>query len=123
MSAPDAKLGELSHETIMNIIQQLSDCGVMNVSITGGEPLVRSDFLEIVDALLERDICIKEIYSNGALVNEELLKALDSRNIHTKFDMSYDGEGWHGRAARRKALDARRKGCRRGGEQSFCIIP
>ena len=95
MSAPDAKLGELSHETIMNIIQQLSDCGVYSVSLTGGEPLVRSDFLEIVDALLERDICIKEIYSNGALVNEKLLKELDDRGIHPKFDMSYDGEGWH----------------------------
>ena len=95
MSAPDAKLGELSHETIMNIIQQLSDCGVMSVSLTGGEPLVRSDFFEIVDALIERDICITEIYSNGALVNEELLKALDSRNINPEFNMSYDSEGWH----------------------------
>ena len=95
MSAPDAKLGELSHETVMNIIQQLSDCGVFSVSLTGGEPLVRSDFLEIVDAFLERDICVKEIYSNGALVNEKLLRELDARGIHPKFDMSYDGEGWH----------------------------
>lgn len=95
MSAPDAKLGELSHEVIMNIVQQLSDCGVMSVSLTGGEPLIRSDFLEIVDALLVRDIYIKEIYSNGALVNEKLLKELDARNIHPEFNMSYDGEGWH----------------------------
>ena len=95
MSAPDAKLGELSHDDIMSIIQQLGDCGVMSVSLTGGEPLVRSDFLEIVDALLERDIYIREIYSNGALVNEKLLKELDARNIHPVFDMSYDGEGWH----------------------------
>ena len=95
MSAPDAKLGELSHETIMDIVQQLSDCGIFNVSLTGGEPLVRSDFLEIVDALLEHDIYIKAIYSNGALVNEKLLNELDARGIHPKFDMSYDGEGWH----------------------------
>ena len=95
MSAPDAKLGELSHETVMDIIQQLSDCGVFSVSLTGGEPLVRSDFFEIVDALLERKIAIQEIYSNGALVNEKLLKELDARNVHPIFDMSYDGEGWH----------------------------
>lgn len=95
MSAPDAKYGELSHETVMEIVQQLHDCGVMSVSLTGGEPLVRKDFLEIVDALLERDIHIKEIYSNGALVNERLLKALDSRGIHPLFNMSYDGVGWH----------------------------
>lgn len=53
MSAPDAKYGELSHEQIMDIVRQLIDCGVMEVTLTGSEPLVRRDFLEIVDALLE----------------------------------------------------------------------
>ena len=95
MSAPDARLGELDHDTIMGIVQQLHDCGVMSVSITGGEPLVRRDFLEVVDALLERDIHITTIYSNGALVNEGLLRALDGRGIRPEFNMSYDGVGWH----------------------------
>lgn len=95
MSAPDAKFGELSHEVIMDMIEQLSACGVMNVSLTGGEALVRKDFMEIVDALLERDIRITTIYSNGRLVTEKLLLALDERGIHPEFNMSYDGEGWH----------------------------
>lgn len=95
MSAPEAKYGELSHETIMNIIDQLAECGVMNVTLTGGEPLVRTDFFEIVDALLERDIQIRQIYSNGKLVNETLLKELDKRGIHPEFNMSYDAPGWH----------------------------
>ena len=95
MSAPEAKFGELSHEQIMRMVQELSDCGVMNVSLTGGEPLVRKDFLEIVDALCERDIRITQIYSNGALVKKELLTELDRRGIHPEFNMSYDGVGWH----------------------------
>ena len=95
MSAPDAKLGELDHETIMDIVQQLADCGVMNVSLTGGEPLVRKDFLEIVDALLENEIRITTIYSNGRLVTDKLLDALADREIYPEFNMSYDGEGWH----------------------------
>ena len=33
MSAPDAKFGELSHAQIMSIMQQLIDCGVMEVSL------------------------------------------------------------------------------------------
>ncbi len=36
MSAPEAKYGELSHETIMDIIGQLEECGVMSVTLTGG---------------------------------------------------------------------------------------
>ncbi len=95
MSAPDAKYGELSHEQIMKMVQELYECGVMNVSLTGGEALVRPDFMDIVDALIERDIRITQIYSNGALVREPLLKELDRRGIHPEFNMSYDGVGWH----------------------------
>lgn len=95
MSAPDAKLGELSHETVMDIIDQLGKCGIMNVSLTGGEPLVRRDFMEIVDALLERDIRITQIYSNGKLVTDQLLDALLERGIRPEFNMSYDGAGYH----------------------------
>ena len=95
LSAPDAKYGELTHDEIMRIIPQIKECGINVVSLTGGEPLVRPDFLEIVDALLENDIKISQIYSNGYLVNEKLLRELDARKIHPEFNMSYDGEGWH----------------------------
>lgn len=96
MSAPEAKYGELSHETIMDIIGQLEECGVMSVTLTGGEPLIRKDWWEIVDALLDRHIDIRTIYSNGALVNEALLQGLSQRGIKPEFNMSYDGdEGWH----------------------------
>lgn len=96
MSAPDAKLGELGHDTVMSIVQQLIDCGVREVSLTGGEPLVRRDFMEIVDALLAGGIEITTIYSNGKLVTDKLLDELDARGIHPEFNMSYDGtEGWH----------------------------
>ena len=96
MSAPDAKYGELSHEQIMSIVQQLIDCGVMEVSLTGGEPLVRKDFMEIVDALLAGGITITTIYSNGKLVTDKLLDQLAERGIHPEFNMSYDGvDGWH----------------------------
>lgn len=96
MSAPEAKLGELSHETIMEIIDQLEACGVLSVTLTGGEPLIRRDWWEIVDALVRRHIAIETIYSNGFLVNETLLGGLMERGLRPEFNMSYDGdEGWH----------------------------
>ncbi len=95
MSAPDAKYGELDHEAVMDIIDQLAQCGVMEVSLTGGEPLVRRDFMEIVDALLINGIHIRTIYSNGRLVTDKLLGELARRGIHPEFNMSYDGVGWH----------------------------
>ena len=95
MSAPDAKLGELGHESVMEIVRQLGECGVRSVTLTGGEPLVRRDFMEIVDALLERGIVIPTIYSNGRLVTDALLDALEARGIRPEFNMSYDGPGYH----------------------------
>ena len=96
MSAPDAKFGELSHDEIMSIVQQLIDCGVREVSLTDGEPLVRRDFMDIVDALLAGGVRITTIYSNGRLVTDRLLDQLAERGVHPEFNMSYDGvDGWH----------------------------
>ena len=129
MSAPDAKYGELSHEQVMDIVQQLIDCGVREVSLTGGEPLVRSDFMEIVDALLAGGIHICTIYSNGRLVTDHLLDQLAERGIHPEFNMSYDGvDGWHdwlrgidgaGRIAEEAFIRCREKGFPTGAE--MCI--
>lgn len=119
LSAPNAEHGELPHDTIMDIIRQLAECGVMNVSITGGEPLIRSDFFEIIDELLKNGIHITQIYSNGWLVNEKLLKELDKRGIHPEFNMSYDAPGWHdwmrGVEGAEKAVDRAFSLCREYG--------
>ena len=95
MDAPDAKFGEITHEQALDVIDQLAECGIYQVSLTGGEPLVRSDFLELVDALVERNIVITQIYTNGALVTDELLDALEERGVSCAFIMSFDGVGWH----------------------------
>jgi radical SAM protein with 4Fe4S-binding SPASM domain len=95
MSAPTAKIGEFSHEQCIELIKQMKDCGVLTISLTGGEALVRQDFLEIIDALTEAGIMISTIMSNGLLVNEKLLKALADRNIKPEFNMSFDGIGCH----------------------------
>ncbi len=95
LSAPGAKFGELSHDEIMNIIPQLEACGIRQLHITGGEPLVRSDFWEIIDSIIEHGIRITQIYSNGALVNEKFIDGLKSRKLYPAIYISYDGVGWH----------------------------
>ena len=48
MDAPDAMLGELSTAEALDLIDQMADCGVLQVALTGGEPLVRQDFWQLV---------------------------------------------------------------------------
>lgn len=95
MSAPDAKYGEFSLEECLFVIDQMAEAGVFQIMLTGGEPLVRKDFFTIVDALLERNITIKEIYSNGRLITDDLLDKMEIRKIKPAFSISFDGVGWH----------------------------
>ena len=95
MSAPHAKHGAPTHEQIIEIADQIAQCGIFKVELTGGEPLIRRDFLDIIDALAERDIGVSTIFTNGWLVDEKLLDALDARHMHPNFQLSYDGVGKH----------------------------
>lgn len=126
MSAPDAVFGHASTEQCLEIIRQLAECGVRTVSITGGEPLVREDFMELVDALTEHGIVIASILTNGALVNDALLDGLEARKQHPTFQMSYDGKGWHDwlrgiDGAEEKVLDAFRLLQKRGYNTSSAM--
>jgi len=95
MSAPNAKHGSPTHEQLMDVVEQLAECGVCSVGITGGEPLVRKDFLDIIDALVEREIAVSTIYTNGWLVDEVLLDELEKRGVRAGFQLSFDGVGCH----------------------------
>ena len=95
MSAPHARHGNPSREELLRTVDQLAECGIFQVGITGGEPLIRDDFLEIVDRLKAHEIGVSTIFTNGWLVNEELLDALESRRMHPGFQLSFDGIGWH----------------------------
>lgn len=94
-SAPEGVLGEPTKEQLFDIIRQFRLNGIYAVSLTGGEPLIRRDFFEIVDELLRSNISIETIYSNGALITEDWLTHLAERDIHPSFQISFDGIGFH----------------------------
>lgn len=95
MSAPTGKIPEYSTEKCLGIIDQMKAAGVKTVSLTGGEALVRKDFLKLITRMTEAGIRITTIMSNGLLVNEELLDALDALGQKPEFNMSFDGIGCH----------------------------
>lgn len=129
MSAPHAALPQPDHDECIRIIDEIASCGIRQVSITGGEALIRDDFLSLVDHMLERDLRIVMIMSNGALVNGELLNELEKRDIRPEFNLSYDGtEGQHDwlrgvpgaeKAVERAFLLCREHGFPTGSE--FCL--
>ena len=125
ISGGENRYGEISHADAMKIAGDIRDAGVLCCSITGGDPLVRKDFWEILDCLLEGGVYVSTIYTNGYLVNDELLDDLEKRGIRPEFNMSFDGIGYHDwlrgvdgaeKAVRRAFLLCRERGFPTGSE-------
>ena len=95
MSAPHAAQGEPSFDECVRMLDSFQRCGIRAIHLTGGEPLVRKDFWQIIDEIYRHDMWIAVIYSNGLLVTDEFLDELQRRGIKCMFQFSFDGVGYH----------------------------
>ncbi len=95
VSAPKAPMEEIPFERIEKQLDEIKECGLKNIVLIGGEPLIRKDFLQIVDAIMQRDLFVVQFFTNGSLVNETLLDELEKRKLYPTFMISFDGVGYH----------------------------
>lgn len=65
--------GELTTKEVFNVIDQLADAGTLDIAFTGGEPLVRKDFLAIAEYARKRNMALSLI-SNGTLIDENFVQ-------------------------------------------------
>lgn len=65
------------------------------MNLTGGEPMVRRDFWELVDEIRRRNILIPTLYSNGLLITDAFLDELEKRGLRPNLQFSFDGVGYH----------------------------
>lgn len=69
---------ELSTDEWITLARQARDAGMMFALLTGGEPLLRSDFFEIYGAMKDMGLMIS-VNSNGSLIKgENLRKFIDN---------------------------------------------
>lgn len=95
VDGPDGGLGELSTQEALNLIDQMAECGVLRVSMTGGEPLLRPDFWQLIDRICSHHIIVDQIYTNGWLLSDKVLDEFEKRGIKPHVQISFDGVGWH----------------------------
>jgi radical SAM protein with 4Fe4S-binding SPASM domain len=95
MDAPKAKYGELSTGQCLEFVEQFHAANVGRVALTGGEPLVRRDFWQIVDALMDNGIVLAQLYTNGVLLTDQTLAEFERRALRPTMVMSFDGIGTH----------------------------
>jgi radical SAM protein with 4Fe4S-binding SPASM domain len=95
ISAPEGKYEDLDTETCLALIKQMAAANAGELSLTGGEPLLRQDFWQLADAALAEGIRIVSIYTNGLLLDDAFFKNMKKRNISFRFVVSFDGTSYH----------------------------
>lgn len=69
----NGKKRELTTEQIKRIIDQLAEAGTLSLFFTGGEPMLRKDFLDIYKYTRDKGILVS-VYSNATLLDQESIK-------------------------------------------------
>ena len=95
VSAPEARHPQLPLDDCLRIVDEIASCGIREVDITGGEPLLRNDLDKIVAALSKRGIDIGVIFTNASLLCEDTLAILKENHQSPVFQLSFDGLGHH----------------------------
>ena len=97
MEAPSGRYGQLPFETMAGLVEQFERANVLEVSLTGGEPFLRRDLMDIIQLLAQKKIRLSQIYSNGLLITDRHLESIKGIGFRPAFQVSLDGVGAHDR--------------------------
>ncbi|MCH5158451.1 MAG: radical SAM protein [Clostridiales bacterium] len=67
---------ELSTDQIKTILGKLCENGLFMVFLSGGEPLLRKDFIEIYKYARKKGMLV-DVFTNGYLINDELISVFE----------------------------------------------
>jgi radical SAM protein with 4Fe4S-binding SPASM domain len=81
--------GELSHDEGINLLSQLHDVGVLDLSLSGGEPLLRDDIFEVIRHARKMNMNVG-LGSSGSTITEENIVEMKKAGI-SRVQISLDG--------------------------------
>lgn len=85
----DKKLkGELSTQEGLQLIHEWQRMGVLDITFSGGEPLMRQDFFELAHAAANQNLMLG-LATNGTLITPSIARELKRLNVNTQ--VSLDG--------------------------------
>jgi radical SAM protein with 4Fe4S-binding SPASM domain len=74
----EARDAELSYEEICGIVDQIVEEGCLYFQLTGGEPLLRRDFIDIYDYCRDKGLLVI-LFTNGTLITRRIADHLAER--------------------------------------------
>ncbi len=91
--------GELTTKECFHVIDELVNNGFKHLKITGGEPFIRKDIVEILEYASKK--LIVDVSTNASLINEEIVSKLNKINLKM-IHVSLDGNKQEHEAVRGK---------------------
>lgn len=92
-------------------MDEMRDCGIQSVMLTGGEPMLHPRFMDIVRGIHARGMIVDKLNTNGHFITREVLDELKSFGCMPEMKISFDGLGHHDwmrgcKGAEERALEA-----------------
>jgi SynChlorMet cassette radical SAM/SPASM protein ScmE len=87
---PNGDAADLPTAEWLAFFEELGSLGVMEVSLAGGEPFLRTDLPELIDGIVSNRMRFR-ILSNGALLDDSMASFLRSTNRCSGVQISVDG--------------------------------
>jgi SynChlorMet cassette radical SAM/SPASM protein ScmE len=81
---------DMSTERWLAFFTELAECRVMNVSLLGGEPLLRDDFFGLINGIVANKMRF-DLMSNGSLLTAETAERLAATRRCDQVQISLDG--------------------------------
>jgi len=86
---------ELETGAILKLIERLRQAGLESVKISGGEPLLRTDFSELVRSILKMKLAVS-VETNGLLLTQEIAEGvLDSPKVTVYISLDHCDAEYH----------------------------
>ncbi len=83
---------DLPTEEWLQFFEELKECAVLDVCLSGGEPLSRNDIKELINGIVANRMRFSML-SNGTLMNDDILDFIKSTGRCNSIQVSIDGPG------------------------------
>lgn len=79
----------------MELLDEARRCGIHAFTLTGGEPMMHSHFLDILAGIYQREMYVEELNTNGSFINQQMLYRMKEIGCMPLMKISFDGIGHH----------------------------
>jgi SynChlorMet cassette radical SAM/SPASM protein ScmE len=87
---PEVTYHELPTEEWLKFIDEMGQCAVMDVCLAGGEPFIREDLPDLIEAIVKNRMRFS-ILSNGTLINDDIAEFIAKTKRCDSVQVSIDG--------------------------------